>query len=248
MRRGVGVGAVKKKKDEVKQFQEKAKEMEETKLANVTEILNRFQSSLQDFAAKHRKRINSDPEFRLQFHKMCVSVGVGKRFSYQFLGLKRHLITLDPLASNKGFWADLLGVGDFYFELGVNIVEVCIKSRSLNGGIMSLSELHSKVRQKRGNLKQEVLREDVQRAIEKLSVLGNGFKLVQVRGREPLVFSVPMELNHDHDELLTEVQNNGFVTFTAMQTFYGWTFERFHNTIEPLLQEGMLWLDDYKGQ
>lgn len=45
-------------------------------------------------------RINSDPEFRHQFHTMCINVGV------------------DPLASNKGFWANMLGVGDFYFELG----------------------------------------------------------------------------------------------------------------------------------
>ncbi len=34
---------------------------------------------------------------------MCASVGV------------------DPLASNKGFWTELLGFGDFYYELGVQI-------------------------------------------------------------------------------------------------------------------------------
>ena len=28
------------------------------------------------------------------------------------------------MASSKGFWAQLLGVGDFYYELGVQIVEV----------------------------------------------------------------------------------------------------------------------------
>ena len=33
-------------------------------------------------------------------------------------------IGVDPLASSKGFWAQLLGVGDFYYELGVQIVEV----------------------------------------------------------------------------------------------------------------------------
>lgn len=25
-------------------------------------------------------------------------------------------IGVDPLASGKGFWSDLLGVGDFYYE------------------------------------------------------------------------------------------------------------------------------------
>ena len=33
---------------------------------------------------------------------MCKSVGV------------------DPLSSNKGFWVDILGVGDFYYELAVS--------------------------------------------------------------------------------------------------------------------------------
>lgn len=44
--------------------------------------------------------IRKNPAFRAQFHEMCAKVGV------------------DPLASNKGFWAELLGIGDFYYELG----------------------------------------------------------------------------------------------------------------------------------
>lgn len=44
--------------------------------------------------------IRKNPIFRQQFHEMCAKVGV------------------DPLASNKGVWAELLGIGDFYYELG----------------------------------------------------------------------------------------------------------------------------------
>jgi ESCRT-II complex subunit VPS22 len=36
-------------------------------------------------------------------------------------------IGVDPLASNKGFWAQLLGFGDFYYELAVQIIEICIR-------------------------------------------------------------------------------------------------------------------------
>lgn len=45
---------------------------------------------------------------------------------------------VDPLASNKGFWAEVLGVGDFYYELAVQIVEICLSTRSVNGGLMAL--------------------------------------------------------------------------------------------------------------
>ena len=47
--------------------------------------------------------MRKDPAFRAQFHAMCANVGV------------------DPLASNKGAWAQLLGFGDFYYELGVQV-------------------------------------------------------------------------------------------------------------------------------
>lgn len=40
-----------------------------------------------------RADIRKQPEFRAQFHAMCVSIGV------------------DPLASNKGIWNKILGLG-----------------------------------------------------------------------------------------------------------------------------------------
>ncbi len=76
-RRGVGVSAVMKKKDEAAKFQAVGKAMEETRMAGIQDVLSKFQTSLTEFAAKHRDRINQDPEFRMQFHTMCVSVGVG---------------------------------------------------------------------------------------------------------------------------------------------------------------------------
>ena len=47
-------------------------------MAGVQEVLSNFRTALFEFAQKHKSKINSDPEFRLQFHTMCVSVGVGK--------------------------------------------------------------------------------------------------------------------------------------------------------------------------
>ena len=38
----------------------------------------------------------------------------------------------------------MLGVGDFYYELGVQAVEICIATRPQNGGIMTLSELQQR--------------------------------------------------------------------------------------------------------
>ena len=100
MRRGIGVSAVTKRRNEQKQYAAVGKEAESVKLATVKELLNDFKIHLTEFATKHRKRINSDPEFRHLFCQMCTSVNV------------------DPLASSKGIFADFLGLGNFYFELG----------------------------------------------------------------------------------------------------------------------------------
>jgi ESCRT-II complex subunit VPS22 len=80
MKRGVGVSVVKNKKIESEKFELIGKKMHESKMSAVREVLTKFQTSLTEFAEKHKKRINSDPEFRQQFHKMCVSVGVGMIF------------------------------------------------------------------------------------------------------------------------------------------------------------------------
>jgi ESCRT-II complex subunit VPS22 len=43
--------------------------------------------------------------------------------------------------ANKGFWSELLGVGDFYYELGIQIIGVCLSTRGRNGGLVELGEL-----------------------------------------------------------------------------------------------------------
>ena len=37
------------------------------------------------------------------------------------------------ISAGKGFWATL-GVGDFYYELAIQIVEVCMATNHRNGG------------------------------------------------------------------------------------------------------------------
>jgi ESCRT-II complex subunit VPS22 len=220
MKKKVGVSIVKKKQSEKEQYNKIGKTLEDNKLSFVQDILISFKSSLSEFASKHKNRINSDPEFRQQFHMMCISVGV------------------DPLASNKGYWSDILGVGDFYFELGVKIINVCVQTRSINGGIISLNELYCIIKKKllstttassssspktttslssssllsKNSNNNELSIYDIKRAIEKLMILGNGFKLVENNGN-CLLISVPLEVNIDHEYVLSAgSDNDSYVT------------------------------------
>jgi ESCRT-II complex subunit VPS22 len=89
MRRGVGVSRTVKNRKQAEAFKEKGKELTEVKLGHMQEQLSVFKAQLEAFAMKHKKQINKDPAFRRQFQTMCTKIGV------------------DPLASNKGFWAEV---------------------------------------------------------------------------------------------------------------------------------------------
>jgi hypothetical protein len=67
-------------------------------------------------------------------------------------------------------WAELLGFGDFYYELGVQIVEACMATRNLNGGLMDLQTLQQAVVRRRGSLADPISNDDIVRAIKKLKV------------------------------------------------------------------------------
>lgn len=104
-----------------------------------------FKKNLEEFAKKHKNDINKDPEFRHHFHQMCLKIGVDP------LACKlNHWYHFTFYTASKGFWAELLGYGDFYYELAVQIAEICLKTRAQNGGIIELSELTQRLQKHRG--------------------------------------------------------------------------------------------------
>lgn len=230
MRRGIGVSAFKNRQNDREKYAVLGKELEVSKLSSVRELLSEFQEALIQFATKHRTRINSDPEFRLQFHSMCRSAGV------------------DPLASNRGIWSNILGIGDFYFDLGIVIIEICLKVRAQFGGLISVADLLSRIHSSaKAGTRRTVSAADVNHAVDKISVLGNGFRIVQIMGN-PMVLSLPMELNKDHEDIIGEAQDSGFVTQQSMMRVAGWSKIRFDIALKPLLQDGIVWLDTCKGR
>ena len=107
---------------------QKGAEIAEVQLQNVTQQMETFKASLEEFAAKYKSEIKKNPEFRFDFSFFisdypCKIICYPLFFRTKFQTMCAR-IGVDPLASSKGFWAQLLGVGDFYYELGVQIIEV----------------------------------------------------------------------------------------------------------------------------
>jgi ESCRT-II complex subunit VPS22 len=274
MRRGVGLGAIQQRLKEKAAAEVKGTELTAERIKHVEEQLSSFRVHLEEFASKHRAEINKDPEFRRAFAKMTKSIGV------------------DPLASSKGFWSTITGVGDFYYELSVQVVDICLHTRSTNGGLISLNELTQRLNRMRGGhsaavastrssagatvsgaaaavsgagaassrgRKHEAISlDDVKRAVDKLAVLGGGYRLVSLSGEQYLL-SVPVEMNVDHTLLLQRVSaaaaaapvtlptagafSCAHATAEALRRELGWDASRVRRSLDTLLKEGMAWVD-----
>ncbi|KAL7103472.1 hypothetical protein ACP275_08G181500 [Erythranthe tilingii] len=225
MRRRPGIGGLQNAAAARDQYRLLGENVAKLRTDLMKEQLSTFRSQLEDFARKHKNDIRKNPAFRSQFHEMCANVGV------------------DPLASNKGFWAELLGIGDFYYELGVQIVDICLATRPLNGGLISLEELCKMLGQRRKGAREAISQDDCLRAISKLKVLGNGFEVISL-GKKKLVRSVPTELNKDHNEILELAQGQGFVTVDEVERRLSWSSGRATDALDTLLEEGLAMIDD----
>lgn len=225
MRRRPGIQGLQKGAQTRDQYKVLGEHVQQTKLEHMKSQMVVFKKSLEEFAIKHRNDIRQDPVFRAQFHTMCANVGV------------------DPLASNKGMWVQLLGFGDFYYELGVQIVEACLATRAYNGGFMELESLRIAVQRRRGTAADPVSEDDITRAIGKLKTLGSGFRLVKL-GNRSLVQSVPGELNQDKNAALNLAQSRGYTSHEELMHSLRWSDTRASETLSALLKEGLAMVDN----
>ncbi|KAL0228529.1 hypothetical protein RCL1_004672 [Eukaryota sp. TZLM3-RCL] len=223
MRRGHGIAALKHQQ----QFQDRARalgqELTEQKMQEFKQHYDSFQQKLHEFANKHRKRINSDPQFRYRFWQMCSELDV------------------DPLSSSKGVW-DQLGMGDFYYGLAVQISHICLATRSLNGGLLCLQDLRTHLAKRRRVPPDSITYDDIERSVKSLQVLGPGFELVRLQNKT-LIRSVPEELSQDDTTLLSLAETSGFVNTTIINTKLQWQQQRIDKAIDSLLKQGISWVD-----
>ncbi|KAI8920260.1 EAP30/Vps36 family-domain-containing protein [Powellomyces hirtus] len=225
-RRRAGISGLQQQARTNADFQRAGEALSHSQLEQLKTQLAVFKTNLEGFASKYRKDIKRDATFRMHFQRMCTNIGV------------------DPLASNKGFWSELLGVGDFYYELGVQIAEICIATRERNGGLIDVKDLQRAVERLRGKEAdaQEISEDDIARSIKTLKPLGSGFALVQIGARK-MVQSVPRELNADFATVLGLAQAKGYTTRRDVVALLAWDADRAQTVLDDLLKDGICWVD-----
>lgn len=232
-RRPVGIGAIQKDRQKNELFQQKGSSLAKEELEKLTGQMGEFKTNLEKFAKKHKSDIKRNGEFRRHFQQMCAVTGV------------------DPLRSSSNFWVKLLGVGDYYYELAIQIVEVFMSTNHRNGGIMSIEELQSRVIASRNVSKNANLRstdaittEDILEAIKKLKVLGSNIREIPTSDNSYVIHATPAELNSSHVDI-TQIAHShkGFVSQQILREKLDWSDERIQKSLDELIMEGMIWID-----
>ncbi|XP_037948444.1 vacuolar-sorting protein SNF8-like [Teleopsis dalmanni] len=228
MRRRAGLGAIQQQQLAAEKYKDKGTDLQESQLEQMTKQMEVFKVKLEEFAMKHKQDIRKNAQFRKQFQDMCAAIGV------------------DPLATGKGFWS-VLGMGDFYYELGVQVVEVCLAANHKTGGLMELNELRRRLISARGQsvTHQEITDEDILIAAKKLSIFGNGFVVHKVGKGKYMVQSIPGELSMEETTILTNASNTeqGCITESMLVEQLGWSEFRAKQSLEKVVGEGMCWID-----
>ncbi|KAB7506256.1 Vacuolar-sorting protein SNF8 [Armadillidium nasatum] len=127
----------------------------------------------------------------------------------------------------------MLGVGDFYYELGVQIVELGVATSHQNGGVLPMHEFPNLA---------VLYRDDILRAVKKLQVLGSGMEVIE-SGRSKFICSVPGELSMDHTILLQEAEKIEPLSVRKASEHLKWSAERVARGLDHLLRVGIAWID-----
>jgi ESCRT-II complex subunit VPS22 len=158
----------------------------------------------------------------------------------------------------------MLGLGDWQYELGVQIIDVCISTRTTNGGVIAMDDLIRRVTllrtgtstKTKTNEAPEITEDDIVRSIKMLAPLGCGYEVFSLgNGEQKMVRSVPRELDTDTMVVLSillsaergsdELPHLTEDALVSGPRARGWSRDRARAVLQNMsLTEGMLWIDE----
>ncbi|KAJ1502377.1 Vacuolar protein sorting-associated protein SNF8, partial [Coelomomyces lativittatus] len=210
-RRQIGVAGLQRAAQANDAYRTMGDQLVASQLALFQDLLSQFKSHLETFAKQHRKAILKDPSLRIYFQQMCASIGV------------------DPFTYSKGIWNEMLGVGDYFYQLGLRLIEYCLTHGGTTtgggeggGGFFVLTELCDQLKTDET---------DLRKAIHLLQPLGMGYRLLDVLN-EPCLVTLPKEFNMDVNRVANELQTLSTssppkgLTVNEVMGFFQWEDKR----------------------
>lgn len=138
-------------------------------------------------------------------------------------------------------------MGDFYFELSIQIVEICLALAESTGGMLEIGELKERLsRTRRQKKQQDITTEDILLATRKLKIFGNSFQVHSLGKDRYIIQSIPGELSLQETKALSVAANQekGSITKSLLMRDLGWNEVRTQQAIDKLISEGLVWVDE----
>ncbi|KAM9927959.1 hypothetical protein OXX80_010153 [Metschnikowia pulcherrima] len=190
--------------------------------------LSVFQSALTNIAIERGDAIRDNPVFRHEFNKICSQMGV------------------DPLELLILRDSRLKKSDKFFVGLGVRMVEICQETRNINGGLMPVTELQSRL-QESVSVPLTVSEEDIRKALDSLISLGKGYETILINNKQWIKFSGPTgpETISNYQKKVYELCEfmGGHVTYRLLRDNLGWDNVRSRTVVEEMIMNGFLWVD-----
>ncbi|EOR01791.1 Vacuolar protein sorting-associated protein 22-like protein 1 [Wallemia ichthyophaga EXF-994] len=201
-------------------------------LQSIHHQISTFKQYLTDFSKNHRKDIESNVQFRNRFTEMCSTIDV------------------DPLNISRGsLFSNLTGFSDFYLSLAVQLVDMCVSTATLTGGLVRVEDILNALSLKR---KTQITLSDLQKSIKVLAPLHDNRHQYEIIPVNQILYmrSQPKELNNDMLSLLSLAHSNhGWIDQSLVQNAQSWTVERVRNSLrQAVMDDGILWIDNQAPQ
>ena len=214
------------------QFTEDREEKE--RIEKLKNAVTTLQSCLQKIVENQKKELQGDEEYQKKFYKLCNDIGV------------------DPFTQKKGFLDGLLNknLDEYYKALGMRVLNVCLKTRYENGGLIKLSELKNILNSSNGNKKGErVHSEDIRIAVQKLSCLSSSLSIEKIQdedeGEIEYVKSADMEFSADSLKILAKAnRRKGIVQVADLSHDRS---DKWRKELDVFVSKGIAWIDIHDG-
>ncbi|UKJ99962.2 50S ribosomal protein L16 [Theileria orientalis] len=227
--RKVGIDKILSKKETQERLEQLSEDLEKKNKEESLRVLNDFRHSFEEFLAKYRRLINTDPEFRLEFLEMLNTISMDPLLPHQRNGshklpsaLNTAIDLLTPSSSKLG-------------ELCTLMVEICASTKDENGGICELSYIISLIPETYRVTETEVLR-----AANELRHLG--FEVTEISGRHYLLSD--LELTESQEKCLSLSSQLGRgIGCKDLSDHCGFTQEQAQIVLWELSRLGLVWID-----
>ena len=186
-----------------------------------------FQAALISFKEDYKDEIRHNENIRSVFSEICIAFGI------------------DPLVVASTLGDDEKSKYERRNQLCLKIIEWCMRTRPLNGGIIALDDLVRLINSDtwvNTDLHLVFTESDIMDAINHLSVLGKELEHVKI-GKREYIKSISQELNPDQRAILDTADVLGYVSVSLLHDNFGWKRIRCRTSIDELVTNGILWVD-----